>query len=600
MRKGTLLFLLALVGVLAFLWVQKEQETRRGGPALAEYPLCPELAAERVRKLRIEHLERGFEMALERDAAGRWFLTDPLAYPAQNALVRTLLEALESARGEPAPEVVLSQVGLDPPKVVLTLQEVNPDGERTLRIELGVVDLDSKLIYARIPGHPRSAEGGGDVFRTTRMLANTLERNPDDYRERSATSLSPQDVLSFRRQGQVFLAEEGRFVDLAFDALLGPDGWKRVTLPTVSLDPQALGLLVRGGTDLAIEHFVDDSPQDLARWGLDKPVFTVALEPLDGPLVTLSFAHGAGDGAKPLDELPWFCMRQGFAHVWEVRLRDVELLTRPADLFFDSLVVRMLRSDVTQLELEGGGTRRVLVRETKRGKDHWTVREDGPAGAGVAQPGNAAAIEAALAQLERVQLAEYLQREPFEAADPPQSFTVVLSNGARLGGTLGRATRDPKSAAQGRQYLRAGDEVVALIGDDVGALCLKPLDEFRSRRVHDIQESTVRALELEHDGKTFTFVNNGDNQWSPRGEPIAAPKDFTESLDKLLHLAVKRWLAVPGESQVLLRVRILPLEGEALAFTFGRGADGTVQCVSAAGLAAEVEGELPARLLKLF
>jgi len=262
--------------------------------------------------------------------------------------------------------------------------------------------------------------------------------------------------------------------------------------------------------------------------------------------------------------------------------------------------VRMLRTDVTRLELESGSTKRVLEKEKKRGKELWNVREDGPAGEGVRQPGNASAIEAALAQLERVQLAEYLEREPFEAAEPPLAFTVVLKNGARLGGAIGRATRDPKSGAQGRQYLRAGDEVVALIGDDVAALCQKPLDEFRSRRMHELQESTVRAIELEHDGRTFTFVNNGDNQWSPRGEPIAAPADFVGNLDKLLHLAVKRWLAAPAENQVVLRVRVLPLEGEASGFAFGRSSDGAMLCVTEGGLAAEVDAELPEGLLKLF
>ena len=97
MSKGTLFVLGALVLALGCLWLWKEREIASGGPALEEYPLCPGLALERVRALRIDHLEKGFQIKLERDAAGRWFMTDPVAYPAQVSLVRALLQGLEAA-----------------------------------------------------------------------------------------------------------------------------------------------------------------------------------------------------------------------------------------------------------------------------------------------------------------------------------------------------------------------------------------------------------------------------------------------------------------------------------------------------------------------
>ena len=63
MGKGTLFFLLALVGVLSCLWFARQRENAHGGPGLGEFPLLPTLAVERVRRVRIEHLERGFQMA---------------------------------------------------------------------------------------------------------------------------------------------------------------------------------------------------------------------------------------------------------------------------------------------------------------------------------------------------------------------------------------------------------------------------------------------------------------------------------------------------------------------------------------------------------
>jgi len=601
--KRTLLVLIFLVAGLAYLRLQRARETARGGPELAEFPLCPGLEVERVRALRVDHLERSFQVKFERDAAGRWFLTDPVSYPAQSSLVRTLLASLEGARGEPAPEADLAQVGLAPPRIVIecVVAGAEPGAEKKLRLELGSTDVDSARIYARVPGHPGASAGGTEVFRTTRVLANTLERFPDDYRDPHATALSLQDVVALRRRGQVWLAEENRREDLLFDALLGPDGWKRVGLPTVSLDPNAMGLLVRGATELQIERFVDDSPQDLARWGLDPPLFTLELQLATGETVELRFGNLQPDENLPVSELVWYCQRKDYAHVWEVRTRDVELLTRPAELFFDQVVVRALRTDVVRLELEGGGARRVVEREKKG----WSVREETDAtdetrADAPANPGGESAVEEALALLERVQLPEHMEGEAFEPCDPPCSFAVVLKDGTRFGGALGRPTRDPKSGAQGRQFLRSGDEVVALIDEQVFALCQRPLDDFRSKRVHQFQESQVRAIDLEHGGRTYTFVNTGDNVWSPKGQTIRAPDDFVQALDGLLNLAATRWLDGPPECERVLAVRIIETQGGETGFAFARRADGASLWLGAAGQAAEIDGAVVERLLRLF
>ncbi len=602
MGKRTLLVLVLLVAGLAFLRLQRARETARGGPALGEFSLCPDFAAERVRALRVEHLERSFQIKFERDAAGRWFLTDPVHYPAQSALVRTLLTSLAGARAEPAPEAEPAQVGLEPPHVVIECTLVaEGGGERRVRIELGALDVDPARIYARVPGHPHAAASGCDVFRTTRVLANTLERFPDDYRDRHATALPAQEVVALRRRGQVYLAEEGRREDLLFDALLGPDGWKRVgDLPTVSLDPGAMGLFVRGATELAIERFVDDSPQDLTRWGLDPPAFTLEIELLGGEAELLSFGNRETVEDVPVSERVWYCQRQGYAHVWEVRTRDVELLTRPCELFFDQFVVRALRTDVARLELEGGGTRRVLAREKKG----WSVLEEGAGstdvGGAPAKPGNESVIEEALALLERVQLAEHLPGEDFEPCAPPCSVAVVLQDGTRFQGALGRATRDPQSAAEGRQFLRAGDDVVALIDVAVFELCQRPGDDFRSRKVHEIQESLLRAIELERGGQSYAFVNTGDNVWNPKGQAIRAPDAFLQALDGLLNLGAKRWLTSVPEHERLLSVRLLSTQSEETVFSFGRAPDGTYLWLSASGQVAEIDGAVVERLLSLF
>jgi hypothetical protein len=250
---------------------------------------------------------------------------------------------------------------------------------------------------------------------------------------------------------------------------------------------------------------------------------------------------------------------------------------------------------VQRLELEGGGARRILARDG----DGWKVSESA---SGAPFPGNTAAVEEALALLEKVQLGDYRPGEAFTPADPPLSFTVVLKNGARLGGALGVPVRDEKSGAQGLQYLRYDDELSALIGTEVAELCRRPLDAFRSREVHRFQESLVRMVELAHAGKSFTFVNNGDNVWTPAGKGIRAPDDFVQCLDPLLHLAAVRWLEAGSEPAASpeLEVVLHPTSGDPVRFAFARAAAGAVLCTTQDGRVAEVDGKLVERLLGLF
>jgi hypothetical protein len=133
-------------------------------------------------------------------------------------------------------------------------------------------------------------------------------------------------------------------------------------------------------------------------------------------------------------------------------------------------------------------------------------------------------------------------------------------------------------------------------------LCQRGLDEFRSRKVVQFQESLVRAVRLESlgHGRTYTFVNTGDNLWSPEGEALRAPNDFVQSLDGLLNLAAKRWLDDSGEAKEVLKVTLLPQQGEPFEFSLLQGPEASVLCRTASGLVAEADGALLARLLRLF
>ena len=100
MRRRTLVALALFVLVLGYLQLRRQEEHASGAVDPLQHPLLVGLAPERVRSVRVDHLTRAVQVKLERDAAGSWFLTDPIAYPAVDSLVRTLLATLMRSTGD--------------------------------------------------------------------------------------------------------------------------------------------------------------------------------------------------------------------------------------------------------------------------------------------------------------------------------------------------------------------------------------------------------------------------------------------------------------------------------------------------------------------
>jgi len=154
MKRGTILILIAAVAVLLWLNRQRRKEVEELDDAVPQPALFDGFRPERARALRIDHLVRGVQVKLEREATGRWNLAEPIAYPAEGALVRMLLEHLAESRGVVERDRDLAALTLDEPLAVLEVVEVVAEGnERTWRVEVGGLDLDDRLVNVRVPGH---------------------------------------------------------------------------------------------------------------------------------------------------------------------------------------------------------------------------------------------------------------------------------------------------------------------------------------------------------------------------------------------------------------------------------------------------------------
>lgn len=586
MKTRTLVLLALVVGVLGFLYVKRSDEERTDALDPTRHPLFAGFAPQRVASVRIDNLERAVQVKLERDRSGSWFLTDPIAYPAVDELVRALLNTLANALGELDTRVELDEVRLDPPLLVIELQQQEEEGAtRAYRLEVGAIDLDPSFVYVRVPGH--GVEPG--VFRAPRTIYNTLDRNSDDFRSPRVTHLRGNEVTSIRRRGRAFLEDLGVEIDLELDALLEPDGWKKVNPPVVTLDPRALQLICRGAAELRVLDFTDDRPVSMADYGLDPARFTLELLDERGDPTVLHFGFPEVPGPGIMGTDGWYCRREGFPHVWEVDARDVALLIRPAADLYDYGLVRALREDIARVDLEGDG--RQLVLELEDGA--WKV---GDTAADVRYPADPGAVEDILAALESTQLGDYPDGVPFDDEEPPMSLAILTRAGVRWGGRVGKPWRDAGSGSPGRLFLRYGDDLPGFVEQSIAELCLLTPAALRSKDIHRIDEfkDQVRWVKVRRGERELAYLRMNDTDWVAGDNQVAAPKDFVQCLDSLLNLAAEEWLeAPPGELSDKLVVEVSCATRPGATFTLGRDAAGRGICLED-GLAAVIDTRVEA------
>lgn len=587
MRRGAFLLVLALFAALALLWTRREEAVRRDVLHVYDHPLLPDFAPERVVAVRIDHLRLGTQLRLERDAAGRWLLTDPVAYPGYAERVAKLLAIVARERGPLEAGLDLAELELAPPVAVLELDGREEDGSRrTWRVEVGGNDVDPLRVHVRVPGH-RAAPAGepAALLRVSRALANALEQLPDDWRDPRLTPFLGTQVARFERHG------EG-----PFEAVQGDAGWQTVEQgeqASVRLDPGAIGLLVRCAAELRAQAFVDDAPLrpgEPRRFGLDEPDLRIGLFDGNGEGVELLFARAARQGR-------WVAARADLPNVFAVEPSDVELLRRPLETLYDQTLVRMLRPRLVELRLEREGGSLLLEKR----QAVWSVVLDGRR-----FPADEGRVGDLLSALEAARVAAFVPGLAFPPDAPPVGFTLRFDDGTRQGAELGPRWRDAARGVEGRMVRRSGEQVVGLVDEALARQLATPLDELRSRRVHLVPERLVERVRLRHGDQEQLYLRRG-TRWSPHGLDLDAPRAFLDLLDALLGLRVERWPAAdegrasePLAPDASVAVVLSGSFGEPLRFTLGRGADGEGLLELSDGARGVVRRELVEALLALF
>ncbi|MDP6839617.1 MAG: DUF4340 domain-containing protein, partial [Planctomycetota bacterium] len=610
MHRRTLFFLVLLVLGLGLVARWQKQREERGDFTVLER-LFPEVTARSIQALRLDHIERSFHLRLVRgDDMTQWLITDPIEYEADEGFVERLLDVVLTHRvGVPPGQALASDgggaaseapAGFDPPRASLTVEWVTAQGEaRESVLEIGPVDLDGNHVAVRVIG----AEGPGPVRRTLRNLDTLLARTLNEWRSKRLSRLAPRTLVSFTREGTLFLGEgeDSLWLDMTLERAAAT--WRMVRPQRVTADRDAVELLAAGVARVVVEKFAADvaeTREALALFGLEQPELRLVLEDHQGRTEVLEFGRAVMNGN-------WFARRVGEPEVFEVAGHAVLALTPPSELFMERKLMRLARERVDEITITGTGPPLVITRggQSALGGVGQALAASDEHGWRVAQgalewPADGERVGALLADLEQAEVLHYLRgaEAPYaELAEPGLSFTL---RGGRVheGGRLGGAWSGADDGEAGLVYLRKGDATACVVPAALGETLAVSILELRQRRLVMLEEVKVARLVIAGGGEELVFDHGRDGRWrrgqgadnedtDPSAATGAGPAEALELhplLDPLLFLQAQSFMPVAEAPPLLepVRITIAGRDGSSSWLELGRVA-GTESTAEARG-----------------
>ena len=164
--------------------------------------------------------------------AGKWEITQPKAYPADQVAVASLLSTLSGLNADRVVEEKAGDrkpYGLDPPSVEL---DITGKAHTTRQLLLGDDTPAGGDVYVAVANDPR-------VFTIASYNKSSLDKGLNDLRDKSLLTLSPDKV------SRVELTEKDQHME--FDRT--KDGWQILKPSPSPADGSAVDSLVRSLTD---------------------------------------------------------------------------------------------------------------------------------------------------------------------------------------------------------------------------------------------------------------------------------------------------------------------------------------------------------------
>ncbi|MBI2875517.1 MAG: DUF4340 domain-containing protein [Candidatus Tectomicrobia bacterium] len=458
------------------------------------------LKREEIQEIRLRTEKQGITC---RKTGGRWELVSPVKAPADPAEIESLLSSLTDLTSERTVEEKpkdLAAYGLQPPQGEVVLK--GSRGEQVLRVG-SQSPLDS-FFYVQKRGNP-------GVLLASSALQDSLNKGSFDLRDKTVVALSPKEVQ------KVELAREG--LSLTCQRRAG-DRWDLVAPLRYRADGEKIQDALEKLRALRVKQFVDEQPQDLARYGLDAPQGRLVLWKEDAK------------GKSTSQVLRWarqpegtlYAQRQGAPQVFALDEDFLKALPATVDDWRDPHPFQVAAEEkVERLELGYPEERVVCAREKE---DRWRLQS--PIQAAASPP----EVEALLGKLRALKVQRFVTDTPARLADfgleRPARYVRVWQKGQTLPQTLWLGQEIPEGV-YGR--IEPGSTVFLLASPEVGALSKRAID-LRDRSFLSFEPSEIGKVALQYPTTRLLLEREGKEAWR-LVEPQKQKARHTRVLDLL-------------------------------------------------------------------
>ncbi len=254
--RNTLLLAVVFILLGAYLYFFELQKT---GQEKAERLL--DFKADEVESIILGYPEQ--EIRLKKEPSGKWKITQPLQVTADQSIISSILSTLNTSEvkrtveEKPSP-ADLENFGLDKPKVkvLITLQK----GKALPPILLGEKTPVGNSVYLKRGSEPA-------VLLASASILPSLEKKLYDLRDKKIIEIKKDAVRQLALKGA-----KGDFV-----LIKKAEGWFIDKPKSYRADQAEIQGMLSTIRNMSAQDFLEESPSDLEKYGLDRPRLQVTL-----------------------------------------------------------------------------------------------------------------------------------------------------------------------------------------------------------------------------------------------------------------------------------------------------------------------------------
>jgi hypothetical protein len=489
-RTLALVIVAALLGGYYYWYEVKGSEQRKAA----------EEAAQRIFQLNKDAIEavtitRGQEVIkLVKDATEGWMLVEPVRAKAEQRTVDEVLEGLVEGKRDK----VITEQAADLADFGLT--------EPTLVVEATLKDVPTPTVLrigARTPtmsGHYAREGEQSKVLMVSSSLYSKFDKTVFNLRDKTVLALDQNQVKRIEvQQGDQLIVVETE----------GDKGWKMVAPLEAKADKTKVNDLISAINGANVKEFLEETPQDLAKYGLNPPRWRLTFA-IGDDRAEKSLLLGDEDTAKSGVN----AKRGAMDHVFLVETKLLEKLPKEASDWRDRALMAFKRDSVERVEIRDGNSVVEVACVENCGKipdDRWQLKQPLEAKA------DAVKVRTLLRNLEELKAKAFVSEtatelSPYGLDHPAVQIQVWLKERSEpVTLRLGREDVD-----KGGRYLALAERpAVYLIDAKDSADLVKTAPEIRDLKLLAFKARDIRKIEvtqpnaavvLEGEGETWTQV----------------------------------------------------------------------------------------------